>query len=360
MPYVKHDNLLAFAAFLSVAGSVATVWADELIIQRGDSLFVADGAGAAPPRKTIELGTAVDVLWAAAPDGRRLIWLTRSGAARADTADAAAPSGLGVRPATVYLSDSGGGHKKKLFATDALRDRQGRLVATLGFGQDEGKFEEWEPASVSWSADSRTVYLSGVSLVPGGGKATFAVDAASGVAVIDARGRWKSITAATSIDARGGMMVGSGVPPAGASDTTPGPFGRPGPLLLIDLANGTRTPVFDPSSPEGTMVDFVSAGSPALAPYGRLIAFSTSGKGLWVVDRKSHAYRLLVAGDVLRPRWATDGKTLYFLLARPGTATPAIYDLYATDTPRDLSRDAPPPPVRLVMQTLNWFDIAPE
>ena len=282
-----------------------------------------------------------------------------------------------VRPAVVTIAERDGRHAKRLFATDTLRDRQGHGVTGLGLGADAPavSFTDWEPIGLSWSADSRTLYVS-CRAIAGGEAATFAVDGASGLALVDAQERWKAIAPMVSIDARPGLLVG--IRPIsslhGASVTTPSdpPVNaspadalaeRSGTMTLIDLATAT-TANLAPTSGDLLPSDTLTL-DPSLAPDQRRIAFATSG-GLYLLDRKTQASLRLVAGSVVRPRWTPDGKSVYFLLVRPNSAsttdvpTPPVYDLYAIDAPVSLSTTASPAPLRLVLQGIDWFDLVPE
>ena len=254
-----------------------------------------------------------------------------------------------------------GRHQKTLLQSGAIHDRLGRPVAAWGGGEgaDTGA-GEWEPVSISWSADGRTIYLSCASV--GGGraaKATFGADSASGAALVDADGRWKNIAPVTFLDSRGGLLAGSGAarfaPPGGGD---PIPYA---PIVVINLAEGgTRTPLFAAGATPD-LPAYAFAAWVALSPDNGRVAFTVAGSGLWLTDRRRPSYRLLVEGAVIRPRWASDGNRLRFLLARPRTASPdspaptPAYDLYEITVPDIAGGDAPP--LRLLLQNVDAFDL---
>jgi hypothetical protein len=334
-----------FAAVLAAQNARA----DSLIFARGGALYNVDAGGASPARRLSTAGDTPPALWSAAPDGRRIAYLLRAGSAGADA------NGLAARPATVYVSDLSGRHRKRLFSTDALHDRQGDTISALGVGEASAKFDDYEPLSLAWSADSRTLYISCVTFAGDGAKSTFAVDAASGIALVDAQGRWKSLAAVSAIDARGGRMVGAGFAPVGSPPIVAAE--RNGPLYMINLADGTKSPVV--VAPGGGGPELNAVADPALSPNEREVAFATAD-GLWALDRTTRTVRKLVDGVVLRPRWSGDGNSLFFLLRRPGSEASPQFDLYAVDAPADLSQPLLPSPLRAVLQSVDWFDIVPE
>jgi hypothetical protein len=339
-------------ALLALAALTPAARAQRLIFQQGDTLFVANDDGK-EARRLFIIGLRPDVLWAASPDGRRVAWMTRAGS----KGDGSAKS-LSARPVVVRISDTlTGQHQKRLFATDALKDRQGRRVTTLGT-EPAGSFDAWQPVSLSWSADSRTLYLSCTSLVNDRARATFAVDAAAGTALIDAEGHWKPIAPITDVEARGGLLVGIGA-------DTYAPEGKGAeieyhPLVAVNLIEGTRYPLYDPPKGLAALPDYAFAtGSPALAPENRAIAFIGNEKGVWLTDKFGKAFRRLVEGAVFRPCWSPDGKLLYVLLPRPLTGDRTIYDLYTIVPPAD-AEDALPPAPTLILQNIDWFDVVPD
>ena len=405
LPYTR---VLAQTAGATAAASPA----QQLLFLRGGTLYQAASAGQSPGHREFTLGSGGDrsesvcLTWAAASDGRRVIWMTRggngstgSGATDVAATDAGSGTGLRARPAILYVSDLSGRHRKKLLETNALRDRLGRPVGALGIDDATGSLDDWEPVSVSWSSDCRTVYVSCLALTGEGGKATFAADAASGAVVVDGQDRWRSIAPATAINARGRLLVGSGfahfssaaaagmaaatpaasitaptggnnasAPTPGAGPTPTVPTALPaalryGPLLLVNLAEGTRTPLYaaPASTAPADLPAYAFATDPALSPDGSRIAFATVDRGLWVVDWKTRTYHQLVEGAIRTPHWTADGKSLYFLLPRPGTAGKTeTTDLYAVDVPTifpDADADAP---VRLVLQNLDGFHLVRE
>jgi hypothetical protein len=336
-----------------------SAFAQRLLFQRGDSLYVATEEGN-DPRKLYPVGEADGTLWAAAPDGRRVAWLTRGSARGGDTA----AKGLERRPVIVSVGDMTGRHRKRLLITSALKDRQGRRVTrltkptgaptTIPDDPEASRLDEWEPVSLSWSADSRTLYLSCFYTGETGGKATFAVDAVNGTALIDADGRWKSIAPVTHIEARGGLLVGSGFSrytPQGGSPTVYNP------LITVVLMNGDLMVLYSPEEGMREFPDYAFATHPALGPDNREIAFSAVGKGIYITDKFGKAYRKVVEGGAIRPRWSSDGKRVYFLLPRPLAGDKPIFDLYAIAVPE--GPNTPPDAPVLIQQSVEWFDIAP-
>ena len=373
---------IALAAPLSGVFSRSSNADDLLVLQRAGGLYAADAGGAsaahrigtvANPANSANPANPQDFQWAISPDGRRIATLTRRGVTTAG-------GGMRDRPAVVTVAEREGRHAKRLFSTETLHDRQGHGVTALGLGADAptASFADWEPIGLSWSADSRTLYVACRAAI-GGEAATFAVDGASGLALVDAQERWKSIASLVSIDAREGRLVGVRpqliVPGAVLDQKTASPdqstpmdgFARRGGAMeIIDLATATTTGLAPASG------DLLAAGvpalDPALSPDQRRVAFATSG-GLYLLDRKTQTALRLVAGSVARPRWTADGKSVYFLLVRPGSAlapvdTPAAplptYDLYAIDAPASLAATGSPAPLRLVLQGIDWFDLVPE
>jgi len=339
--------LRTLSTLLALALLPPAAWAQRLIFQQGDTLFVANDDGK-EARRLFVVGNRPDVLWAASPDGRRVAWMIRTGVGSAQS--------LSARPVVVRISDTlTGRHQKRLFATDGLKDRQGRHVTVLGT-DPPGTFDPWQPVSLSWSADSRTLYLGCTSVVNTRTRATFAVDAAVGTALIDAEGRWKPIAPITDVEARGGLLVG-----IGAEMYTPqgGPDVEFHPLVAVNLIEGERYPLYDPPKGLTNLPDYAFAsGNPALAPENRAIAFLGNEKGVWLTDKFGKSYRRLIEGAVLRPRWSLDGKRLYVLLPRPLTGDKTIYDLY-TIAPPDEGDTLPPAPT-LILQGVDWFDVVPD
>ncbi|MBC8101948.1 MAG: hypothetical protein H7Z41_05105 [Cytophagales bacterium] len=343
------------------AGNALSARAEQLLFQRGGTLYTAerDGTGTRP---LFDLGPGLLLPWAASPDGRRVAWLRRR-----EPVEGGPPSAPNLRdqPATALLSDQTGRHQKPLFATDTLRDRQGKKITSLGVrspaeagdNPDLRKFALWEPVSLAWSADSRTLYLSCSYLGPDTAlKATFAVDAATGAALVDAEGRWKVVAPMTDVDARGAVIVGAGAalrPPVGTD--TQGV--RYAPLTLTNLALGTRAPLYAAVA-ETPLPDYAFTRTPALSGKdNRYVAFSSVNKGLWIFDRTTQQYRPLLERNVTRPRWAAEATSLYFLEARP--AAPGgkpSFDLYAADFVPSTGQLGLPRPL---LQGVDWFDIVP-
>jgi hypothetical protein len=292
---------------------------------------------------------------------------------RGDPISGADPDAVNLRdrPARVFVSDLTGRHQKPLFSTATLHDRQNNKITSAGVnlvGAPEEisvrKFESWEPISLAWSADSRTLYLSCSCLLSTLAlKATFAVDAATGAALVDAEGRWKTVAPMTDVNASGVLIVGSGAAQArrGAADA---PAVRFAPLYLINLAAGTRTPLFDAATVDATtqeaaaLPDYAFTRAPALSGNdNRYIAFASENKGLWIYDRTSQQYRPLLDRNVTRPRWSATANRLYFLEVRPGQAARTSYDLYAGDFVPSTGQLGLPQPL---LQGIDWFDVVPD
>jgi len=349
-PAIRPFTLPALLAGAGLLLFSPNAHAQSLIVQRGDTLYAADPSGSSATRKLFGLGAPADAFWAIGPDGRRVATLTRSG-------DVAGGFNLAARPATVYVSELGGRHRKRLFSTDTLHDRLGRSVTALGLGDDEGRFVDWDIAGLAWSSDSRTLYVSCFNSATGA-KATFTADGASGAVLVDAQGRWKSIAPLTAIDARASRLVGTAAtastPPASVSRA----IQRSGPLVTIDLSTGAHTPLAPTVgvtyAPETVVAD------PALSPNEQRVAISAPANGLVLLTRRSGLGQQAVAGVTLRPRWSPDGKSVYFLLQRPGSDAAPVFDLYAVDVPSADSIAAAPTPFRLVLQGVDWFDVVPE
>lgn len=357
---IWRSSVLSFVFALSLLMVLApSARAQRLIFQRDDTLFVATEEGN-DPRKLYPVGPPLETLWAAAPDGRRVAWLVR-GPARGGEAGA---KGLERRPVIVSIGDMTGMHRKRLLVTNALKDRQGRRVTrltkpsgaspTVTDDPEASRLDDWEPVSLSWSADSRTLYISCFYTGEPGGKATFAVDAVNGTALIDGDGRWKSIAPVTHIEARGGLLVGSGFSkytPVGSAPVTYNP------LITVVLTNGEQMVLFQPERGSTELPDYAFATTPALGPENREIAFAAVGKGIYITDKFGKIYRKAVEGGAIRPRWSSDGKRLYFLLPRPLAGDKPVFDLYAITVPQgnDTPTDAPV----LIQQGVEWFDITP-
>ena len=338
---------LFYVAVVSVA-VVPPVAAQRFVYQRGDTLYTADKTGKSP-RRLLSIGIAPGTLWAAAPDGRRIAYLVRQGTGTLN--------GLAASAATVYLSDFDGRRRKRLFSTDALHDRQGRLVAEVAAPPAPGPLADWEPLSLSWSGDSRTLYIACERISEPKFRAAFAVDALSGFAVIDGDGRWKSIAPMTEVESRGGLLVGSGLAgftPSGGSETIYTP------LTTVNLFDQTRGALYAAPTGLAALPEYANAHAPALGPGNRIIAFAND-KGLWTTDKFGKAYRRLLEGVVRRPRFEpnlTEAMGIYCLLPRPNAGDKAIYDLYRVELPE--GPDSPTPPPTLILQGVDWFDLTPE
>ena len=364
------SSLLLTAALAAFVGSTRTAFAEQLLFQRGITLYAAemDGTEAKPlfdfgPSSAAPIEPAEATVWASAPDGRRVVWMHRG-----EPLSSADPNALNLRdrPALIFLSDLPGRHQKQLFSTAALHDRQNKKVTSIGInlpGTPEEipvrKFESWKPVSLAWSADSRTLYLSCVCLLPTLSlKTTVAVDAATGAALVDADGRWKTVAPMTDVDASGVLIVGTGAA-QNPKGTATAPVTRYAPLYLINLAAGTRAPLYDAVAQDpAKLPDYAFTKTPALSGNdNRYIAFASENKGLWILDRTTQEYRPLLERNVTHPRWTAEATSLLFLEARPSQAGKSSYDLYAADFVPSTGQLGLPRPL---LQGVDWFAVVPD
>lgn len=319
-------NVLA----LGLVGLLASgAQAERFLYQRGTGLFLAAREGK-DTRKLLEIGPGH--LWSASPDGRRIAWLkplTGEG-----------EGSLEAHPVAVYLADITGRRQKKLFSTDTLTDRQGRKVTLLGPTDPGGvatPFSDWAAVSLTWSADGRTLYLGCSRVGPLAGVTTVTLDAQAGTAIVDADGNWKSLAAVTHPDARGTSLaaVSLGKLPGSA------------PLSVCNFALGsTWTPITAGEDPP----PYGMALWPALAPDSKSVAFASQPRGLWLAEGAK--VRRLINGEVVRPRFGEDSKTLFFLAPRPTTTDKQSYDLF------ELAPGATAP--KVVLSDVDWFDVVPD
>lgn len=318
--------LLRALLCVALACLCAAARAERFVIQRGDALFLVARDGS-EIRKFVTIGSAPGTLWAVSPDGRRVAWLTQP----------IGEGSLDARPATLFLNDITGRKFKKLAVTDALRDRLGRPVSALSPATDAGHASPlalWAPVSLSWSADSKTLYLGFAQ--PDATLATVAVDGARGAALVDGDGRWRQIAPVAQADARGALVAAVGL--AGAKENAS--------LALLNLGDGTLTRV-----PSADNAEYGVAAWPALSPDGQKIAF-TGQTGIFLAEGPQRAVRRLVLSEAVRPRWSETGASVFFLAPRPSTAKNASYDLYELP----LMGDAP----KLILQNVDWFDAVPD
>jgi hypothetical protein len=325
--------LLCLALLLAATAARA----ERIVFQRGPSLLIANPDGS-DTHELLSIGAGNPVLWAVSPDGRRLAWLKQSGET---------PTGLSAQPATAFLADITGRRSKKLFVTNALRDRRGNAVTAIGSGDGPTPFSVWTPISLAFSADGRTLYLSCAHTEPSGTLTTVAVDAATGYALVDGAGRWKEIAAVGQIDAHGPLIAA--VSAGRASSVAEADAGY-APLTIVNLGDATTETVPSTASLAGGKPPYESALTPAISPDGKAIAFAAATGGIWLTDVAGKNLRRLVTSDAARPRWSADGKTLFFLFPRPSINDRPAYDLY-TVTPGA----AAAPQLRL--QNVDWFDI---
>jgi hypothetical protein len=311
-----------------------SAFADRLYLLRGDTLSVSTPSnklGARESRKLTTIPKASGTLFAATPDGHRMVWgVLASPSTEGDN--------LLTRPLTVTLSDQTGLRQKRLFTTDALKDRQGRIISEVGgvlAGGEVTRLSDWAPKSLTWSADSRTLYFSCV--LAGGGDegngATFAVDAVSGAAIVDSNGRLKVITGLSAVDTRPGWLVGvRSLQKAGAGEKSYCS------LYLSDLAKGEKKAL--PSKSSG-VPEYENASSPTLSPNADQIVFTASSGGLWWVDVATEKLQRLIRGEVRSPKWRADGKTIFFLAPRPTVGNKPTYDLFELVLVKGVPQGAP-------------------
>lgn len=321
-------NLLALGL---MAFTVSGVHAERFLFQRGTSLYLGERDGK-ETRKLLDIGSGSGRLWSVSPDGRRVVWLK--------PLSGGDEGSLEARPIAVFLTDITGRRQKRLFSTDALLDRQGRkitVISPIGAETTTTTLADWAPVSLSWSADGRTLYL-GCTRVGGSGVMTVTVDGQAGTAIVDADGNWKCLAAITQPDARSTYLAGVSV---GRDSTAP--------LLLCNLALGNA---WTPVPPTGGTPPYVAALWPALSPDGKSVAFTSVPRGLWLAEAQGTKLKRLVSGEVLRPRFAEDGKTLFFLAPRPTTTERQAYDLY------ELTPGSATP--RVVLSDVDWFDVVPD
>ncbi|MBB6049622.1 PD40 domain-containing protein [Armatimonas rosea] len=324
---MKVQSLVAMGLALVLTGAAH---AERFIFQRGGALYSASRDGK-ESRKVLELGGATGTLWAASPDGRRIVWTK--------TSSTETEGNLATRPVTVFLSDITGRRQKKLFSTDSLKDRQGRGITEIGAsvaGGEATTLNDWSLVSLSWSADGRTLYLGCTRVGAAPGVTTLSVDAQAGTALVDADGRWKSLAAVTQPDARSTYLAAVSLGREAGS----------APLVVCNLAVGTA---WTPVPPLGGTPVYGAALWPALSPDGKKVVFASLPRGLWLAEGPGLQTRRLVSGEVARPRFSEDNKTVLFLSPRPTTADKTAYDLY------ELPVGSTTP--KVVLSDVDWFDL---
>ena len=311
----------------------------RLIFSRNGDLFACTDLNGADARRVLTLGA--NALWAVSPDGRRVVWLPQS----MDK----------DKPATIiYLSDMLGRHQKKLLDTADLRDFQNRKVTEAGV---EGATDlvKGSPNALCWSVGGRTIYM-------GMGGQTFAADAVSGAALVDADKRWKRIAPLSQIDAKGGFLVGIGnyLPLPEQSNPATASSGA---VVLINLSEGGTT-IYGSRKPlvgTATLAPYDYAESPSLSPDLRSVAYiSGIDGGLWVRDlqAKDGVLPRRLAQSVQSPlQWTQDGKSIFFTVStRRGENTATVSDLYQVAVP---AKNAAPAAPRLVIKNVDSFALAP-
>jgi WD40-like Beta Propeller Repeat len=324
---MKVQSLVIVGLALVLSGAAH---AERFVFQRGGALYSASRDGK-DTHKVLDIGGGVGTLWAASPDGRRVVWVK---------ALSGEPEGsLKTRPLALFLSDMTGRRQKRLLATDALTDRQGRAITEISATSAGGPtttLNDWSLVSLSWSADGRTLYLGCTRVGAASGVTTLSVDAQTGTALVDADGRWKCLAPVTQPDARSSYLAAVAVGrDAGTAS-----------LMLCNLAVGnawTPIPALGGAPPYG------AALWPALAPDGKRVVFASLPRGLWLAEGPGFQTRRLVNGEVLRPRFSADNKTILFLSPRPTTADKISYDLY------ELLLGSNNPQV--VLGDVDWFDL---
>ena len=312
----------------------------RLVFSRGGDLFACSDTLGADARRVLTLGA--NALWAVSPNGRRLVWMPQS----------TDPE----KPATVvYLSDMLGRHQKKLLDTADLRDFQNDKVGKMGV-EDATDLSAWSLDSLTWSVGGRTIYI-------GAAGGTFAADAVSGAALVDAEKRWKRIAPLSQIDAKGGFLVGIGkyLPEPEQSN----PVGRGvGALVLINLSEGGKPTIYGSQKPlvgAATLAPYDYAESPSLSPGLRSVAYvSGIDGGLWVRDLRAEEGVLprRIAQSVQGPlQWTQDGTSLFFMISRRvGENNVRVNDLYQVAVPAKGTEPAAP---RLVIKNVDSFALAP-
>lgn len=334
--------------------------AERIVFQRGEALHVTESEGG-ETRRLFAVGKPFATLWAPSPDGRRVAWTEPLKASSSGIS-------LADRPFAVYVADLSGLRRKRLLATNDLRDRLGRRVTTLGLGDQkpiEGaeNFDAWLLDGLAWSADGRSLYLSCALTGNLGGHATFVADSATGAAVVDAQGRWRSIAPITEVDARDTLLVGVGLDRIRNASSPERPLGASSfrPLLIINLAEAKTTSLLPASFAAKDAPTYAGAHSPALSPDGQSVVFATFGHGLWQVDTQSRSYRRLTreAGDDA-PRWSLDGKRILFL-SHPAGGLGALTDnLYEMPAPAPDGPSDTRPTRRLLLRDVVRFFVIPE
>lgn len=324
---MKVQNLVTLGlAFLLTQAAHA----ERFIFQRGSTLYSASRDGK-ESRKLLDIGAGPGVLWSASPDGRRVVW--------AKPASKESEGSLATRPLTFFLADTLGRRQKRFLSTDSLTDRQGRKVMEVGetvLGGPSTTLADWSPVSLSWSADGRTLYLGCTRVGAAAGVMTVTLDAQAGTALVDSEGRWKCLAPVAQPDARSTYLAAVSI----------GRESGIAPLMICNLAVGnTWTPI----PPLGGTPVYGAALWPALAPNGKSVVFASVPRGLWLAEGPGLQTRRLINGEVARPRFSEDGKTVLFLSPRPTTTEKTAYDLYefpvGGTTPK------------VVLSDVDWYDL---
>jgi Tol biopolymer transport system component len=324
---MKVQSFVAIALTLALAG---VAHAERFLFQRGSVLYSASRDGK-ESRRVLDMSVGQGAVWATSPDGRRIVW--------AKAANPETEGSLAGRPVTLFLSDITGRRQKKLLTTENLTDRQGRKVAEISPTVPSGPIttlKDWSLVSLSWSTDGRTLYMGCTRVGAAAGVMTVSVDAQSGTALVDAEGHWKCLAPVIQPDARSTFLAAVAI----------GKESGIAPLQICNLAVGnawTSVPAL------GGPAAYGAALWPALSPDGKSIAFASVPRGLWLASGPGFAVKRLISGDVMRPRFSEDGKTVLFLSPRPTTADKIAYDLYELP----ISGTTP----KVVLSDVDWFDL---
>lgn len=324
---MKVQSLVTLGIALVLAGAAH---AERFVFQRGSALYSASRDGK-ELRKVLDISSGAGTLWAASPDGRRVVW-TKALSTESE-------GSLAARPIAIFLSDITGRRQKKLLSTDSLKDRQGRGITEVGattLGGPATTLSDWSLVSLSWSADGRTLYLGCTRVGAAAGVTTLSIDAQAGTALVDADGRWKCLAPVTQPDARSTYLAAVSIGREAGS----------APLVVCNLAVGNA---WTPVPPIGGTPVYGAALWPALAPDGKKVVFASLPRGLWLAEGPGLQTRRLVSGEVARPRFSEDNKTVLFLSPRPTTADKTAYDLY------ELPLGGTTP--KVVLSDVDWFDL---
>jgi hypothetical protein len=307
-------------------GLATTALADRFFVERRGTLYVAT-AQSKEVRKVVAVAKPTTILWAVLRDGHRVVYGTRMGEG----------AGMMSAPLVVMLSDITGSRQKTLFQSDRLKDRQGNPiseVAPLTAEASATTLAEWEPTTLAWGADGRTLYISCRQVSDPTQGATLAVDGVTGAAFVDAKGRWKVVAPFVQVDTRPKVLAG---------------IGKEG-IGVVNVAEGV-TQFFNAA---GATPAYEMPLALALSPDAQTITFTGTGGGLWGSDVKGTSPKRWLSGEVKNPRWRTDGKAVFFLAPRPTVGDTPTYDLFELALKAGVPQGTP----RLLVENVEWFDVA--